>query len=1422
MAQFNYSRFRYFDKNGSEIILKKFPSFSFVLVNENDPLSQTEYMFVRSVPDDASTNIYTIASNGSFERVTVGYRYPITVTDTGKQDSSLDALYKGNQYTLGSRFFGKAEQSASNKGIQYSPKLTTSYAPTKRDLLSIFTDSIDFPSYTFEGKIAFEKVSTELVETQSIYVLIDNDTLITPFGTDKYSTLYEYAHGSPYDAPSALNYINRFKLFFFIDNRSQSDFRLFKTNGSDVIWTDRITLDLANGSTDYVFDNGYRVDIGFCGKEEGVYEQDLYVCLLDTSNNDTVYPIGTIHMTAETVGEDERYRTFFTNFGIPDPKEYDNIFKETPDIEDGIDYISVNKHSKQMYLSYPEIFPYVGTYKALINAIRTLGYDDIFFKEWYKEMGRSSYEDGGYVTYDLQYGSNPKANTISNIPIEERIHLKKMNWISMFYKINEVVDGPVDRWGFPSTVSKSNYYSSNNLVKIISLKKWLEKYIIGVNCRITGISGEGIVFERYSLPKHGSYQQVLDYRNQKPIYPIIKDEAVSLIDSSAYIDVEISVNRGNITIEETYPDRFLDYCEGYFNENGKYLNSYDELEDSSAYVYYGKTFELNETYGQVDLITKCETKNFCLATYNGYINFGTSRNLVIENDRIIFDPHSNDGNINNKLFTTFAPENLPIIEIKEGYIKRYNDRFECDGSIGYVAEIRKQDDNLFAIIHDINSSAASTINFGKREYVTLTPPDSYTSTEIHISPVSKKLGCTDVAEIVKNGYNNYTESVYTINGLNKEYFSFGESTYGLVYNTDNVNGMPCFKMTGYESEYVWNEYGKHLPDMVDGTTTPDYDYYVEILEGRMLFKNNSDDETVAIVFSHEGNKRKIDIEIYKNTHCLLQHRYHNDISSYISRFIAGNTYGYFVNEYKQDVDAAILFDNSASIKVYNQGVYTICAVLHDEYNNIFSTKSSTRVNVTPSDIDVYVLGSNSGDSVSIDSNDKKDSSVCIFEYVPKLHVNDIDTSTLKISLDGKAKYQYEINQQSTPVPDTGTLILNGNDTQSKYINISNSVDRFVLPAKGTLTLDASTFTVYNMVKRSVNMYNTYCSDKTSSVNAARKLCNDSSTNAYENLILLYLDRNNNIEGTAADVYVTVFDNVCSKPVYSCAAIMNSMYDPSTDIDAKNEYLLMFYDNPSVVENYINRTRYSIYITPAWSLIARKFSDSDSEISIVNENGVAYPFTRKFDKDDLCKITYSDNNKKYFGQLTTSIRKKQTYPGYIDTNINYLTGLQDASLWLSPTTLEFVSYKMTGNNFDTSTFKLKLENTIQNKRTLKYIDKSFTVEKRDFDIDNAIECWMTDASIGDLTSMYNSETSFTTNTGKIVLKANPNFTTGEMKTKRWSIYKRTGKSNSKLYFECYNNVLFLNLDKGTYDVKLTAFDKHGNKYEKRLNGWITVK
>jgi len=125
--------------------------------------------------------------------------------------------------------------------------------------------------------------------------------------------------------------------------------------------------------------------VGFQAEEEGAYQNLLGIYLRSKNDNDIehIFFMGVISFKSEVEGEDERFRTLLTDFGVPDPKYYSNIFAEQDYQEQGEDFKLINKKSKELMLTYDQIFSYVGTYKALIRAIKFLGYQDIIFKEWY-------------------------------------------------------------------------------------------------------------------------------------------------------------------------------------------------------------------------------------------------------------------------------------------------------------------------------------------------------------------------------------------------------------------------------------------------------------------------------------------------------------------------------------------------------------------------------------------------------------------------------------------------------------------------------------------------------------------------------------------------------------------------------------------------------------------------------------------------------------------------------------------------------------------------------------------------------------------------------------------------------------------------------------------------------------------------------
>ena len=299
----------------------------------------------------------------------------------------------------------------------------------------------------------------------------------------------------------------------------------------------------------------------------------------------------------------------------------------------------------------------VGTYKALINAIKLLEYDDIFFKEWYKKIDN---KNGGYVTYDMSYEAGVNANIINNTSMEERIKLKKLNWISMMYKLSEeVTTVPADEYGFPAVISKYSYITDEFVVKLIALREWLQKYIVGLNCRIIDIGGEGIVFERYALAKYGTYETVLEWNNEHNIAPYIVAESDNILqDSSTLITVNVGIDDTKFTLEDIKNARFEDFCDGYFLGDTFYF--YDDPGDAS--IFTGKTLLSFTSLDDYMLRASSKCENFSFGDM--YLD-ASSASLRIDGDSLYMNPL--DIHNGKELYSNF--EALPLIEIKKGIIR---------------------------------------------------------------------------------------------------------------------------------------------------------------------------------------------------------------------------------------------------------------------------------------------------------------------------------------------------------------------------------------------------------------------------------------------------------------------------------------------------------------------------------------------------------------------------------------------------------------------------------------------------------------------------------------------------------------------------------------------------------------------------------
>lgn len=189
--------------------------------------------------------------------------------------------------------------------------------------------------------------------------------------------------------------------------------------------------------------------------------------------------IGYFVIYGETESEDERLESNLKLLGIDLTEEDEFIFKQSDVKEDGIDYRLLNRKRKEMLNIFPDIYNYIGSYRAILNSIDFFGYNDIDLMEYYKNI-------------------NP------NSPYYQK--LKRV-------LIPELTDRTVDGWTYSEDLTKNTEYIKTNLfnltykitdddgnyvllyslkevqTKLNGLKKWLRKNVIPINSNVRDITG---------------------------------------------------------------------------------------------------------------------------------------------------------------------------------------------------------------------------------------------------------------------------------------------------------------------------------------------------------------------------------------------------------------------------------------------------------------------------------------------------------------------------------------------------------------------------------------------------------------------------------------------------------------------------------------------------------------------------------------------------------------------------------------------------------------------------------------------------------------------------------------------------------------------------------------------------------------------
>lgn len=247
-----------------------------------------------------------------------------------------------------------------------------------------------------------------------------------------------------------------------------------------------------------------QVNIAASSKMEGTYANTLIIEEIDT--NGTITTLARIELIFESVGEDERFKSMLENFGRSvDANEY-IAFRNTDIKEDKINYKELNTKRKEMLVAGSDIWPYLGSYKGLINALKYFGYGDLRLKEYWLNVDQSSKNQGKMITMNVPLSLNYTDKEFEEykkfingiVPNQPSKTFRKTAKFGLFYDLNRDT-GDFDEDGLPITEDVFEFTNEEILVKLFSLKNILKEKFLPLNARIVDITGEGVYYDNIGI-----------------------------------------------------------------------------------------------------------------------------------------------------------------------------------------------------------------------------------------------------------------------------------------------------------------------------------------------------------------------------------------------------------------------------------------------------------------------------------------------------------------------------------------------------------------------------------------------------------------------------------------------------------------------------------------------------------------------------------------------------------------------------------------------------------------------------------------------------------------------------------------------------------------------------------------------------------
>jgi hypothetical protein len=270
---------------------------------------------------------------------------------------------------------------------------------------------------------------------------------------------------------------------------------------------------------------------GFSAGTEGVYNK-LFV-LQDVTFPYNPILLAQVFMIGEAEGEDARLGRLLQNFGRDVTETQELIMRDSNVYEDLPDYSLLNKKRKEMLLQGDEIWPYMGSYKGIVNIVNWFGYYDLRIKEYWLNVNKDDVYYGKYKQIQIPFQLQERGVPYSSIGMLPNKVYKKTNKFGLFYDLNKE-NGVLDENGVPLTIDAFQYSNEEVLIKLFALKQYLSNNFLPLSARIVDIVGEGVYYERYAANTWNDRVQGFEFIATRNVDFTADEDRVKLIDAREY------------------------------------------------------------------------------------------------------------------------------------------------------------------------------------------------------------------------------------------------------------------------------------------------------------------------------------------------------------------------------------------------------------------------------------------------------------------------------------------------------------------------------------------------------------------------------------------------------------------------------------------------------------------------------------------------------------------------------------------------------------------------------------------------------------------------------------------------------------------------------------------------------------------------